>query len=142
MSLELRASVSLASRVFMDAVTTGKPVDDVYSIIQFRKDSLKLEAELNSTTHSVLANAHIANEFSERSSNISGLVNAGVPELLAKVNDLTERMQLINRTAEEAASNKSKAFDNGKLGYFFPSLFSFLLFGGWSVFAVVSASRC
>lgn len=111
---ELRASVSLASRVFMDAVTTGKSVDDVYSIIQFRKDSLKLEAELNSTTHSVLANAHIANEFSERSSNISGLVNAGVPELLAKVNDLTERMQLINRTAEEAASNKSKAFYNVK----------------------------
>ncbi|XP_015750208.1 PREDICTED: laminin subunit alpha-1-like [Acropora digitifera] len=81
---ELRASVSLASRVFMDAVTTGKSVDEVYSIIQFRKDSLKLEAELNSTTHSVLANAHIANEFSEKSSNISGLVNAGVPELMAK----------------------------------------------------------
>ena len=103
----------------MDAVTTGKSVDDVYSIIQFRKDSLKLEAELNSTTHSVLANAHIANEFSEKSSNISGLVNAGVPELLAKVNYLTERMQLINRTAEEAARNKSKAFYNGKLGYFY-----------------------
>ncbi|KAK2550366.1 Laminin-like protein epi-1 [Acropora cervicornis] len=111
---ELRASVSLARRVFMDAVTTGKSVDDVYSIIQFRKDSLKLEAELNSTTHSVLANAHIANEFSEKSSNISGLVNAGVPELLAKVNYLTERMQLINRTAEEAARNKSKAFYNVK----------------------------
>lgn len=112
----------------MDAVTTGKSVDDVYSIILFRKDSLKLEAELNSTTHSVLANANIANEFSEKSianefseksSNISDVVTAGVPALLARVNDLTERMQLINRTAEEAASNKSKAFYNGKLRSFY-----------------------